>query len=97
MPNGYPDNPLKNEKIEVIKNNGGARVYYASVEERNNELRMMGSRAIAFLGIGDNLEEAEKIAEDAAKNVKGMVFHRKDIGTKALIGKRVEHIKRILS
>ncbi len=107
VPNGYPDNPLKNEKIEVIKNtrtksgtnsvgNGKAKVYYASVEQRNNELYMTGSRAVAFLGIGENLEEAEKIAEEAVSNVKGKVFHRKDIGTKALIGKRVEHIKRIL-
>jgi len=97
VPKGYPDNPLKNEKIEVIKNNGKARVYYASVEQRNNGLYMMGSRAIAFLGIGDNLEEAEKIAEEAVSCAKGKVFHRKDIGTKALIGKRVEHVKRILS
>ena len=97
VPNGYPDNPLKNEKVEIIKNNGKARVYYASVEQRNNELYMTGSRAVAFLGIGDSLEEAEKIAEEAVSNVKGKVFHRKDIGTKALIGKRVEHVKRIFS
>jgi len=57
---------------------------------------MTGSRAVAFLGIGDNLEEAEKIAEEAVSKVKGKVFHRKDIGTKELIGKKVEHIKRIV-
>lgn len=96
VPNGYPDSPIKNEKIEIIKNNGRARMYYASVEERNNELYMMGSRAIAFLGIGDNLEEAEKIAEEGANSVKGKVFHRKDIGTNALIGKRVAHVKSFL-
>src|SRR3989338_3816832 len=96
VPNGYPDNPLKNEKVEIAKNNGKARIYYASVEQRQDGLYMTGSRAIAFLGIGDSLEEAEKIAEEAVSNVKGKAFHRKDIGTKALIGKRVEHIKRIL-
>ena len=100
VPNGYPGNPLKNEKIEIAKSNGGgngaAKVYYASVEQRNNELYMAGSRAIGFLGIGDNLEEAEKIAEEGASSVKGKVFHRKDIGTKALIGKRVAHVKSFL-
>jgi len=96
VPNGYPDNPLKNEKIEIAKRNGAAKIYYASVEQRNDALYMLGSRAVAFLGIGDSLEEAEKIAEEGASSVKGKVFHRKDIGTKALIGKRVEHAKRIL-
>lgn len=95
VPEGYPNNPLKNDKIEVT-NSTKAKAYYASVEQRNNGLYMTGSRAIGFLGIGDNLEEAEKIAEEGANNVEGSVFHRKDIGTKALIEKRVEHIKRIL-
>src|SRR3989338_3198686 len=96
VPKGYPDNTLKNEKIEVIKNNGKARVYYASVEQKSGGLVMTGSRAIAFLGIGDSLEEAEKIAEEGASSVKGKVFHRKDIGTKELIQKKVSHIKNIL-
>ena len=95
VPEGYPDNPVKNEKVKV-GNAGNAKVYYASVEQKDDGLYMTGSRAIAFLGIGDNLEEAEKIAEEGANSVKGKVFHRKDIGTKALIEKRVEHIKRIL-
>jgi len=93
VPEGYPDNPIKNEKIEIneIKNNG--KMYYASVEEKEDGLYMTGSRAIAFLGIGDNLEEAEKIAEEAVSGVKGKVFHRKDIGTKELIQKRIDHIR----
>lgn len=91
VPEGYPENPVKNEKVAV--GNGKAKVYYASVEQKEDGLYMSGSRAIAFLGIGDNLEEAEKIAEEAISGVKGKVFHRKDIGTKALIKKRVEHVK----
>src|SRR3989338_10764170 len=87
VPEGYPDKPVKNEKVEIVKTNEKAKVYYASVEQKNDGLYMTGSRAIAFLGIGDNLEEAEKIAEDGAKSVKGRVFHRKDIGTKELVGK----------
>ncbi|MAG91632.1 phosphoribosylamine--glycine ligase, partial [Candidatus Woesearchaeota archaeon] len=54
------------------------------------------SRGIACLGIADNLEEAERVAEEATKSVKGKVFHREDIGTQELIEKRIEHMKKIL-
>lgn len=91
VPEGYPDNPVKDEKVEVVEQEK-AKMYYASVEQKEDGLYMTGSRAIAFLGIGDNLEEAEKIAEEAVSNVKGKVFHRKDIGTKESIQKRIEHI-----
>ena len=95
VPEGYTNKPIKNVKVEVGESEK-ARVYYASVEQKNDGLYMTGSRAIAFLGIGNNLEEAERIAEEAVSSVKGKVFHRKDIGTKELIQKRVEHIKKIL-
>lgn len=97
VPEGYPGNPVKNEKVDVsdIEESGSLKMYYASIDERNGELYMTGSRAIGFVGIGDNLETAEKIAEKAVNSVKGKVFHRTDIGTKALIHKRVEHMKRL--
>lgn len=96
VPQGYPENPIKNERVEIINAQKRAKIYYASVEQRGNELFMTGSRAIAFLGVGDDLEEAEKNAEEAVSCAKGNVFHRKDIGTRKLIEKRVEHIKSIL-
>src|SRR3989338_7252004 len=96
VPEGYPDNPVKGEKV-IVKAPKKARMYYASVEQKKDGLYMTGSRAIAFLGVGDNLEEAEKIADEAVSCVEGKVFHRKDIGTKGLIDKRIEHIKRIFS
>ena len=95
VPEGYPDNPMKGIEIKVA-NSSKAKVYYGSVEQKNGSLYMMGSRAVGFVGIGDNLEEAEKIAEEGANSAKGRIFHRKDIGTKELIQKRVAHIKRIL-
>jgi phosphoribosylamine--glycine ligase len=95
VPKGYPDKPVKNEIVKVTKQKK-AKMYYASVDEKKDGLYMTGSRAIAFLGIGDNLEEAEKIAEQAVSNVKGQVFHRKDIGTRELIEKRVKHIEELI-
>ena len=38
---------------------------------------------------------AEKIAEDAVSKIHGPVFHRRDIGTAALIEKRVEMMREL--
>ena len=96
VPKGYPDNPAKNEKIEIGAIPKDARLYYASVEQKEEGLYTTSSRAVACLGIADNLDAAEKIAEEATKSVKGKLFHRDDIGTKKLIEKRVSHMKDVL-
>ncbi|MFN3528126.1 MAG: phosphoribosylamine--glycine ligase, partial [Candidatus Altarchaeaceae archaeon] len=97
VPNGYPENPVKTEIFvdeEKIKELG-ARIYYASVYEENGKIYSTHSRAIALLGIAENIEDAEKISENATKFVKGNLRHRKDIGTKQLIEKRIKHMKEI--
>ena len=93
VPKGYPENPIKNEKIEIGKISRQARLYYASVEKKEDGVYLTNSRAIGCLGISDNLENAEKIAEEAANSIYGPVFHRQDIGTKKLIQKRINHMK----
>jgi phosphoribosylamine---glycine ligase len=95
VPEGYPDNPVKDQKVEIGEA-GDAKLYYASVNKKEDGLYMTGSRGIAFLGIGDNLTVAEKIAEEAASKVKGKVFHRKDIGTKELVQKRIDHVNSLI-
>jgi phosphoribosylamine--glycine ligase len=74
---------------------GSARLYYASVDKKADGLYMTTSRAIGVVGIAANLEEAEKIAESAISAVKGPVDHRPDIGTKALIQRRIDHMRQI--
>ena len=96
VPEGYPDNPLSSEKIEIKKIPKNAKLYYASVEQREDGLYTTASRAIACLGIAENLEKAESIAEEGTKSIKGKLFHREDIGTIKLIEKRVLHMKKIL-
>jgi len=93
VPKGYPVNPVPG-KIEIPETD--AKVYYASVDLREDGLYMTRSRAAAFVGIADNIEGAEKIAQKAVEKVKGNVFYRKDIGTKRLLRKRVEHIKSLM-
>ena len=69
-----------------------AKIYYGSLEKRDDELYTTTSRAIAFVGIDYDIEKAEVIAEDAVSSVKGQVFHRIDIGSRELIEKRVKHM-----
>ncbi|MBI2453699.1 phosphoribosylamine--glycine ligase [Candidatus Peregrinibacteria bacterium] len=103
VPEGYPDNPKAGDKIEVrggqLKNDPAAplKMYYASVDQRDGELYLSSSRALAFVGIGGTIAEAEKIAEGACGRVKGPVFHRQDVGTQELIRKRVEQMEKLRS
>jgi len=97
VPEGYPDNPVKGVKITVKNIPEGVKAYYASVDQKEDGLYLAGSRAIAFVGIADSLAEAEKLAEEAVRNVEGPVFHRKDIGTQELLQKRVDHVSALIS
>ena len=62
----------------------------AAVNSANGKLYATGSRTAAYVGVADTLSEAEHIAEDEVCAIKGSLFHRKDIGTSALIKKRVD-------
>lgn len=95
VPEGYPDNPVKNVKIEIEKN--CENIYYASVEEKANSFYLKGSRAIAAVGVAETLEEAEQKAEREIEKIKGPLFHRPDIGTQELIQKRIVMMKKLRS
>jgi phosphoribosylamine---glycine ligase len=92
VPKGYPDAPVKGEKIEVGEVPEGVKAYYASVDQREDGLYLSGSRAIAFVGIADTVAEAEKLAQSAVSSVSGPVFYRPDIGTAELIQVRIDHM-----
>ena len=100
VPKGYglpadnPDAASSRAKIEV-GNVGKARLYYSSVDKKEDSLYLSSSRAIGIVGIADTLDEARLIAEEGVKAVKGPVAYRTDIGTDALIQKRIEHMKKI--
>ena len=94
VPEGYPDGPRAGERLE-LGDPGEALVYYANVEERGGSLYTLTSRTLAYVGVGDSLTAAEQTAEKAAGNVRGKVFHRKDIGTPALLAKRIAHMEEL--
>ena len=67
--------------------------YYASVNIQKEKLVESGSRTIAYVGIADSIFDAETIAENEIISIEGPLFHRKDIGKKELIQKRIDHMK----
>ena len=94
LPADHPDAASSRAKIEV-GDVGKARLYYSSVDKKEDCLYLSSSRAIGIVGIANTLEEARKIAEEGVKAVKGPVAYRTDIGTDALIQKRIDHMKKI--
>lgn len=71
------------------------RWFWAASKQEGAQTFMTSSRAGAFVGIGDSLEEAERAAERAAQNVaelSGGVRHRADIGRSKVIEARVRHM-----
>ena len=95
VPEGYPDNPVKGEPIDVseIKNPDG--LFYASVELKDGRFIEAGSRTVAVVAISDTISDAEKIAEKDVSSVTGPLFHRTDVGTDAVIQKRIDHMEEI--
>jgi phosphoribosylamine--glycine ligase len=94
LPANHPDASSSGAKIEV-GDVGKARLYYSSVDQKEDGLYLSSSRAIGIVGIADTLEDARKIAEEGVKAVKGPIAYRTDIGTDALIQKRIDHMKKI--
>ena len=96
VPKGYPDNPVIGMPIYVNDSPASLGEYFfASVGLKNGNLVELGSRTLAAVGVGNTISEAEKIAEQKIKTVEGPLFHRKDIGTKKVIEKRIRHMNEL--
>ena len=89
VPEGYPDNPVKGELVDLSNIINPDSLFYASVNVQNGKLIESGSRTIAVVGIADSISSAEQIAEKEVSAIGGPLFHRADIGTDALVQKRV--------
>ncbi len=102
-PEGYPTNSVKNVPFTKYKSTeknpqtGNQQIFFASVGLEDDKLILKGSRAIGILGTGKNIEQALKNCESLITEFEGPVFFRKDIGTKNLIQKRIDHMTHIRS
>jgi len=93
VPEGYPENPVKGEPVDISNVDNLDNLYYASVDMLNEKLIECGSRTIAIVGIANSISLAETMAEKEAASIKGPLFHRVDIGKDFLIQKRVDNMK----
>ncbi|MDD1764207.1 MAG: phosphoribosylamine--glycine ligase [Methanobacteriaceae archaeon] len=99
VPTGYPEGGAANSIIKVDEENinaGGARVYYAAVNQKNDHIYTSSSRALALVAAADSISEAEEICEKATGYVEGDLYHRRDVGTTALIQKRIKHMEDLM-
>lgn len=101
VPKGYPDNPRRRDILDqksVAASGDNLRSYYGAVHINDDgKYELTGSRALAFVGISENISDAEEIANNAAANVKGEVHFRSDIGKQELLQKRIDNMADILS
>jgi phosphoribosylamine--glycine ligase len=96
VPEGYPDQPRKGDVVELPPHaTAGVSTYLSAVDMVQGKLVATGSRTVAFVGVGETLAEAESLCADAARQVQGPFFYRKDIGTEALLASRVEHMRKL--
>ncbi len=98
VPDAYPDEGGAGAPIATDESLLGPdlRCYWASAELADDlTVRMTGSRAVAFVGIGSTTAEAERLAERGASSVVGAVRHRRDIGTSGALARRVDHLARL--
>ena len=95
VPKGYPDTQHAGDPI-TLPANDKALLYYANVERSPaGSLVTQTSRTLAYVGMGETLVEAEWNAEQAASGVRGAVRYRRDIGTRALLDRRIAHMKEL--
>jgi phosphoribosylamine--glycine ligase len=102
VPAGYPTDPEAGAAVTVDEErvaeaaaagDGDALLYYASVDAREDGVYTTTSRSFAVVGIADDVAAAEAIAADALSGVGDGLRVRTDIGTAALVDRRVDHAR----
>jgi phosphoribosylamine--glycine ligase len=95
VPDGYPDNAVKNVIIDIQDVQDKTQLYLGAVHLQEGQLYATGSRTAAVVGIAGNVMDAEKIAEAEISRIKGPLFHREDIGTRELINRRIHQMQEL--
>ncbi len=95
VPEGYPENPVKNVQVDISAVKNKARLYLAAVDAKDGKIYARGARVAAYVGVADSISSAEEISEREVRGIGGPVFHRKDIGTERLIQKRVDAMRKL--
>jgi phosphoribosylamine--glycine ligase len=81
---------------KMVAKNEGIRVYPGSMELRDGENFALGSRTVAVVGIGDDIEEAREKSLDGIAAIKGgALWNRNDIAVRAHINKSIKHMEEL--
>lgn len=100
VPAAYPQPTAAPGRIvvpEELRDAADLKWFWAACRDEDGQVSMTSSRAGAFVGIGDSLAEAERVAEAAARQVRGDVRHRPDIGRADVVARRVSHMDALRS
>lgn len=100
VPEGYGTKSRAGEEIRVDEGaiqDRGTILYYASVDERDGGIFTTASRSLAVVGMAENMEAAEHLAEEGLRDVSGRVSMRHDIGKPWLLERKVERMRTIRS
>ncbi|MFQ5800899.1 MAG: phosphoribosylamine--glycine ligase, partial [Candidatus Hydrothermarchaeales archaeon] len=96
-PEGYGIKSVSGQKLEVDEKaieDAGALLYYAAVNEEDGQIFTTTSRSVGVVGIADTIVDAERTCEEAIQHISGdHIYHRKDIGTRELIERKLKSLK----
>ena len=101
VPASYPGS--SNEQIEISLNEkeieeAGFSVIFASIRQKGRVMESLGSRALAIVGLGENVfnisEEMEALLEQIEPP---SLRHRKDIGDENVIRNKIQKMKSLRS
>jgi phosphoribosylamine--glycine ligase len=96
VPDGYPTNPEAGAEIDIgAKDDDGTLVFYASVDARNGKVYTTTSRSVGVVGVGEDISEAERRAEEALGDVGEGLRVRHDIGKTDVVQKRIDHMREL--
>ncbi|BAM70561.1 MULTISPECIES: phosphoribosylamine--glycine ligase [Methanothermobacter] len=100
VPEGYPESGVAGAEIKVDEKkieDMGVITYYAAVNQEDDHIYTSSSRALALVAPADDIYSAEELCEEATAHVKGRLYHRRDIGTRELVEKRIKHMEDLRS
>jgi len=98
VPMGYGSRAKAGEQLKVDEDSirqSGAKLFYASVDEKGGHLYTTTSRSLAIVGIAASLGEAESISEEGLAFVSGSFYARRDIGKPDVVRQKVERMRGI--
>jgi phosphoribosylamine--glycine ligase len=98
VPEGYPDHPRAGDAVALPASLPlNTTLFLSAVDMQHDTLIATGSRTVAAVAVAPTIAAAERSAESVIAQIPGPFFHRADIGTAELIGRRIAHMRSLRS